>query len=62
MPPFYFLKSDIAFNENKWNFNNIYNNYFCFCIGISCLEKINVFQQCKYKFYLTIIDKIKRYL
>ena len=57
IPPFYFLKSDIAINENQWHFNNIYNNYFCFCKGIICFEKINVFQKCKYKFYLTIIDK-----
>ena len=56
-PPFYFLKIDIAINENQWHFNNIYNNYFCFCKGKICLEKLSVFQNCKYKFYLTIIDK-----
>ena len=56
LPPFYFIKSDILINENQWQFNNIYNNYFCFCKGIICIEKINVYQQCKYKFYLTIID------
>ena len=56
LPPFYFLKSDIGINENQWNFNNIYNNFFCFCKGMMCLEKINVYQNCKYKFYLTIID------
>ena len=56
IPPFCFLKSDIAINENQWYFNNLFNKYFCFCRGILCIEKINVFQQCKYKFYLSIID------
>lgn len=40
---------------NKWYFNNIYNNYFCFCKG-SCLF---VSQLCKYHFYLSIIDNNK---
>ena len=45
--------------NNTWYFENIYNNYFCFCAGLKCLNKIN--QTCKYFFYLTIIDQ-NRYL
>jgi len=59
-PPFFTLKRDIAQVEGKWYFNNIYETYFCFCIGDSCLNIITFnmynFQSCKYFFYLTIID------
>ena len=59
-PPLFFLKRDIAQVEGKWNFKNIYQNYFCFCKGDSCLNLLNFnsqfFQSCKYYFYLTIID------
>lgn len=61
-PPLFSLKRDIAQIEGNWNFNNIYNNYFCFCNGDSCIKlKIlsfnePIFQYCKYYFYLTIID------
>ena len=60
LPPYIFLKKDIAIIDNRWYFYNIYNNYFCFCKGNSCL-KINLYQHCKYKFYLHIIDN-NRYL
>ena len=42
--------------KNIWHFKNIYNNYFCFCIGRNCTIK-NVSPECKYKFYLNIIYK-----
>ena len=62
-PPLSFLKKDIALMEGKWYFNNIYENYFCFCKGESCVN-INIlynkeFQTCKYYFYLTIIENNK---
>ena len=58
------LKSDIAQVEGRWYFKNIYETYFCFCSGESCIN-INVlntynFQSCKYYFYLTIIDNNRK--
>ena len=50
--PFFPVKNKIYLTKNIWHFKNIYNNYFCFCIGNNCKGKI-----CKYKFYLNIIDK-----
>ena len=62
-PPLCLLKRNIAMVEGKWYFNNIYENYFCFCKGESCLNIITynsfVFQSCKYYFYLTIINNNK---
>ena len=59
-PPFFSLKRDIAQVEGKWYFNNLYETYFCFCNGDSCINVITFnmynFQSCKYFFYLTIID------
>ena len=59
-PPFFSLKRDITLLEGKWSFNNIYETYFCFCNGESCISIINFnsqnFQSCKYNYYLTIID------
>ena len=43
--------------DNKWNFKNIYNNYFCICKGLCQIK--NMSQYCKYLFYLYIIDKNK---
>ena len=61
--PLCFLKKDILQYNGKWYFKNIYENYFCFCKGESCLNIIKFnkdeFQSCKYYFYLTIIDKNK---
>ena len=48
-------KEEIALEPNAWYFNNIYDNYLCFCIGDNCL--LNVTKMCKYYFYLNIIDK-----
>lgn len=60
-PPLCFLKRDIAQVKGRWYFNNIYETYFCFCTGESCLKlptfyMLN-FQSCKYFFYLTMIDR-----
>ena len=57
--PNFSTKENLIKINNTWYFENIYNNYFCFCAGINCLLKIN--QDCKYFFYLTIIDQ-NRYL
>ena len=43
---------------NKWIFRNIFNNYFCFCIGKNCLF-YDIPTKCKYYFYLSIIDNNK---
>ena len=59
-PPLFTLKRDIALSKGRWYFNNIYDNYFCFCAGESCVNlatfKNYNFQSCKYFLYLTIID------
>ena len=57
--PNFATKENLIIMNNTWYFENIYNNYFCFCAGLKCLNKIN--QTCKYFFYLTIIDQ-NRYL
>ena len=64
-PPLSYKKRDIALTEGRWYYNNIFENYFCFCRGESCIN-IKIFnnynfQYCKYYFYLTIIDNT-RYL
>ena len=62
-PPLCFLKKDIAQFAGKWYFKNIYENYFCFCKGETCINIISFykyeFQSCKYFLYLTIIDENK---
>ena len=62
-PPSCFLKKDIAQFEGRWYFKNIYENYFCFCKGETCINILAFynyeFQSCKYFFYLTIIDENK---
>lgn len=64
-PPLSYIKRELAYVEGRWYYNNIYENYFCFCRGESCinLKLLNNFisQSCKYFFYLTIIDN-NRYL
>jgi hypothetical protein len=39
----------------KWSFLHLYNEYFCSCKGIKCLN-IQINQNCKYYLYLNIID------
>lgn len=64
-PPLSTLKRDITQVEGRWYFKNIYGTYFCFCRDESCfnIKKFNMqnFQNCKYFFYLTMIDN-HRYL
>ena len=59
-PPTCILKRDIAQVEGKWYFNNIYQSYFCFCRGESCINIIALniynFQSCKYFLFLSVID------
>ena len=37
-PPLFSLKRDITLVDGRWSFNNIYETYFCFCIGESCIS------------------------
>ena len=53
----YSTKSNIG-KENKWIFANIFNYYFCFCKGKNC-SFYNIPKNCKYYFYLSIIDNNK---
>ena len=52
--PIFNLKRNSYKKENKWNFLNIFNEYFCFCKGFNCLNLIS--RKCKYYFYLYLID------
>ena len=57
-PPICHLKRDV-FNKSKdWIFNNIYNNYFCFCVGTNCL-RLYAPHLCKYYKYMDIIEHNK---
>ena len=49
------LKRNLILKEGEWNFENIYNHYFCFCKGKKCSTQ-NVTQLCKFNFYKYIID------
>ena len=50
------LKRNSFYNKTtEWIFKNIYNNYFCYCMGNNCLN-IEIPQICKYYFYIHIID------
>ena len=44
--------------DNKWNFINLYNYYFCICKGLFC-KYHEIPQKCKYFFYLNVIDNNK---
>ena len=57
-PPNFDLRRNNATFDEEWNFNNFYNDYFCFCVGDKCFDK-EVTKGCKYKFYMTIIEKYK---
>jgi len=54
-PPMNKLKRYSIKFQNRWNFINIYNEYFCICKGFKCLNFIS--KKCKYLFYLYLIDK-----
>jgi hypothetical protein len=49
------LKRNVVGDKNGWVFKNIYNNYFCYCIGKACTKK-GVNQLCKLNFYKNVID------
>lgn len=62
--PKFKTKSKIFRTKDKWDFFNIYNHYFCFCVGSNCLyynllNHNNSTQICKYKFYLSLIEENK---
>ena len=56
--PILTLKRNIIFNHNKWSFINLYNNYYCSCLGNRCFFS-KPSNSCKYYLYLHIIDKNK---
>ena len=58
--PYCNLKRNIAVNNNKWFYSNIYNHYFCYCKGENCLIH-EITQNCKYYFYHNVIDN-NRYI
>ena len=53
--PIFSLKRNAYKTSNEWYFMNIYNEYFCFCVGFNCLSLI-VTKKCKYFYYLYLID------
>ena len=55
--PFVELKRAVHNVSKKggWIFRNIYNNYFCYCVGETC-TKGEVRQMCKLNFYKHVID------
>ena len=55
LKPILDLKRNIVRADEKWNFANIFNEYFCFCKGSNCLN-MKVSNSCKYYFYLHLID------
>ena len=62
--PKYNTKFNIVLDKEEWDFFNIYNHYFCFCVGLNCLYNNllnykNKTQICKYKFYLNLIEENK---
>ena len=58
--PNFILKNHNSICENQWHYINIFNNYYCFCKGHNC-SNIEIFQACKYYFYIYIIDN-NRYI
>ena len=53
--PLFSLKRNHLQIETNWKFENIMNNYFCFCKGQKCIESFDN-QDCKFFFYVHIID------
>jgi hypothetical protein len=52
--PKYILKKNLINNDNDWNFENLFEEYFCFCKDIN-LIKLKNSQRCKYYFYLNLL-------
>ena len=50
------LKRNVSKGNNRWHFINLFNEYFCFCRGLQCLNVLLYSGKCKYFFYLYIID------
>ena len=50
------LKKYLLINDVSWNFQNLFNEYFCFCKDLNS-TKLKISQSCKYYFYLNLIDK-----
>ena len=52
--PTFILKRN--YNQSgQWYFSNIYNEYFCFCKGLNCLNQTAI-KRCKYFYYIYLID------
>ena len=49
------LKRKAIEDNEGWIYKNLYNNYFCFCVGKHC-TKGEVKQKCKFHFYKSVID------
>ena len=58
--PHLILKRNHDINTNTWRFEKIFNDYFCFCKGLGCLNSKKTLEKCKYYFYLNIIDLNKK--
>ena len=54
-PPICDLKRNAIGDDDGWVFKNLYNNYFCYCIGKHCI-KSPIKQKCKFNLYKNIID------
>ena len=54
--PKFILKKNLITKDNEWSFDNLFNEYFCFCKGLNSIKLKNS-QSCKYYFYLNLIDK-----
>jgi len=50
------LKKYLLINDDSWNFQNLFNEYVCFCKDLNS-TKLKASQSCKYYFYLNLIDK-----
>lgn len=50
------LKKYLLINDDDWKFQNLFNEYFCFCKNLNAIKLKNS-QNCKYYFYINLIDK-----
>ena len=49
------LLKRFSVQKEKWSYLHLYNDYFCSCKGLNCLN-IEINKKCKYYLYLNIID------
>lgn len=56
--PIFLTLTNSSLKENIWEYKKIYYTYFCFCKGANCFY-YNISKECKYRFYLNIIDENK---